>query len=63
MDNAKKNVWLLGWPPNTHTSAHHGLKKLFWIPGMGVFEMGDATKYCLGSGVTPHTPIPLHPVG
>ena len=30
---------------------------------MGVFEMDDAKKYCLGSGLAPKTPIPLHTIG
>ena len=30
---------------------------------MGVFEMDNATKYCFGSGVALHAPIPLHSTG
>ena len=30
---------------------------------MGVFELHNAKKYCLASGVAPQTPIPLYPTG
>ena len=30
---------------------------------MVVFELHNAKKYCLGSGVEPQTPIPLYPIG
>ena len=30
---------------------------------MGVFELHNGKKYCLGSGVAPQTLIPLYPIG
>ena len=30
---------------------------------MVVFELHNAKKYCLGSGVALQTPIPLYPIG
>ena len=30
---------------------------------MVVFQLDNAKKYCLGSGVAPLTPIPLSPIG
>ena len=30
---------------------------------MGPFELHNAKKYSLGSGVEPQTPIPLYPIG
>ena len=32
------------------------------MPGMGVFELHSARKYCLGSGLAPQTLIPLYPI-
>ena len=42
-----------------------GQQRRFWTPGMGVFDLHNAKKYCLGSGAAPqtHTPIPLYPIG
>ena len=30
---------------------------------MGVLELHNAKKYCLGTRVAPQTPIPLYPIG
>ena len=40
-----------------------GQQRCFGVPRMGVFEMDNAKKYCLGSGVAPQKPIPLYPIG
>ena len=32
----------------------------FWIPNMGLFELHNAKKQRLGSGVAPRKPIPLY---
>ena len=56
MDNGGEilfGVW--DGAPNNHTTG----QRCFWIPGMGVFEMDNAKKYLLASGVAPQTPIPL----
>ena len=30
---------------------------------MVVFELHNAEEYCLDSGVAPHIPVPLYPIG
>ena len=35
-------------------------KLCFWIPRMGVFELHNAIKYAVASGVALQTPIPLN---
>ena len=46
-----------------NTCAHQGPEKVFWIPRMGVFDMHDAKKNCVGSGVALQTHIPVHTTG
>ena len=61
---AKNIVSGSGVAPQTHTPLHTiRQKRCFWIPGMGVFELYNAKKYCLGSGVALQTLIPLYPIG
>ena len=40
-----------------------GQQRCVWIPRMVVFELHNAKKYCLGSGVALQAPIPLDPIG
>ena len=39
-----------------------GQQRCFWIPGMVVFELQNAMKYCLGSWVAPQAARPLYPI-
>ena len=53
-----------GVAPQTPIPPHTmGQQGCFGILGMGVFEMDNAKKYCLGSRLAPQTPIPLHTMG
>ena len=46
-----------GVAPQPPTPLHTmGQKRCFWVTRMGVFEMDDAKKYCVGSGVAHQTP-------
>ena len=57
-------VWVLGWPPQPPIPLHTtGQKTCFGMPRMGVFELHNATKYGVGSGVAPQPPIPLLTMG
>ena len=63
MDHSKKIVWVLGWrPKHPYLCTLSARKGGCLIPGMGVFEMDNAKKYCLGSGVAPRTHTPLQTI-
>ena len=60
-------VCVLGWRPKhpyPSMRSHRGPENVcFRFPGTGVFEMDNAKKYRLRSGVAPQTTIPLHTMG
>ena len=59
----KNIVWVLWWSPkHPYLCTRWARKKVFGYLGWGCLKW-TMRKNCLGSGVAPQTPIPLHTMG
>ena len=57
-------VWVPGWHPNhPYLCAPWTGNCFFWIPRTALFELHNARKHRVRSGLTPQPPIPLHTMG
>ena len=57
-------VWVRRWNPSyPYLCTPWARNCFFLIPRTGVFEVHNARKHCMGSGLAPLTPMPLHTMG